>query len=57
MLDVLDQLEAEYRRARSDPAFARDWELGWVLEQEFRVLSYRLRSRAKRLSRSGNSKP
>jgi len=32
-----------------DPAFAREWQLGWVLEQVFRVLSYRIRKQAKRL--------
>jgi len=31
-----------------DPAFAREWELGWVLEQVFRALSFRVRSKAKR---------
>jgi NADPH:quinone reductase-like Zn-dependent oxidoreductase len=31
-----------------DPAFAREWQLGWVMEQVFRVISYKLRSRAKR---------
>jgi NADPH:quinone reductase-like Zn-dependent oxidoreductase len=32
-----------------DPAFAREWRLGWMLEQVFRALSYRVRSQAKRL--------
>jgi alcohol dehydrogenase len=32
-----------------DPAFAREWELGWALEQVFRLLSHRVRKRARRL--------
>ena len=32
-----------------DPAFAREWQLGWLLEQVFRVLSHRIRRQSKRL--------
>jgi NADPH:quinone reductase-like Zn-dependent oxidoreductase len=32
-----------------DPAFAREWQLGWMLEQVFRVLSFRIRRHARRL--------
>jgi alcohol dehydrogenase len=32
-----------------DPGFAREWKLGWVMEQAMRVLSYRVRRQARRL--------
>jgi alcohol dehydrogenase len=32
-----------------DPEFAREWKLGWVIEQAMRVLSYRVRRQARRL--------
>ncbi len=32
-----------------DPEFADEWELGWLLRQVFRLLSYRVRARARRL--------
>ena len=32
-----------------DPAFADEWKLGWAMRQVFRVLSHRVRKRAKQL--------